>query len=57
MKQGQTVSQCDLINDGWQLSDFYGNCEIWAKGNSRLLWNPISMQIQIIYYEVLNEII
>lgn len=49
MRQGQKVSQQDLINDGWSQLDVYGGCEIWSKGNERLLWNPTSKEIQIMY--------
>lgn len=49
MKQGQVVLQKDLIADGWKQEDIYGDCEIWSKGNERLLWCPRSKKITHIY--------
>lgn len=49
MRQGQSVTQKDLINDGWSQVDVYGDCEIWTKGDDRLLWNPVTKKIQILY--------
>ncbi len=49
MKQGQVVSQKELIADGWSQVDCYGGCEIWTKGDERLLWNPTTKKVVIIY--------
>ena len=49
MRQGQVVLQKELISDGWQQVDCYGDCEIWVKGDERLLWNPTTKKITHLY--------
>jgi hypothetical protein len=49
MKQGQNVTQKELISNGWQQVDLYGDCEIWSKGDERILWNPTTKIIVTVY--------
>jgi len=49
MKKGQIVLQKALIADGWNKKSVYGECEIWAKGNERLLWHTITHKIIFLY--------
>ena len=49
MKQGDVISQSELLKNGWEQCDCYGDCEIWTKGDERLLWDPTTKKIQIMY--------
>jgi len=49
MKVGQIVLQKALIAYGWHKKSVYGECEIWAKGNERLLRHTTTHQIILLY--------
>lgn len=49
MKQKQTTTQGELLNQGWKQIDTYSIYEIWAKDDDRLLFDPIKKIIYLTY--------
>lgn len=49
MVQGQATTQTNLVREGWVCVDVYDIYEIWTKGNSRLLFDPVKKIVHLLY--------
>lgn len=49
IQKGKKISINELTEDGWKKISLFGGCEIWAKENKRLLWNPQTQMIHMSY--------
>jgi len=49
MRENDVVSKEYLDGEGWTLITPFGNCYVYGKDRSRVMWNPITGKIVLVY--------
>lgn len=51
MKIDDKISQERLEKEGWIFITNFGNCQIYGKEKTRILWNPVTQLIKFIFHD------
>lgn len=49
MQRGTLITEQELRGYNWEFFTNFANCEVWAKGDDRVLWCRDSHEIILVY--------